>query len=430
MLVFIKTYGCTLNKRDSEDLLAGVCCETTCDYSKLQLSRIVIVNTCGVKEQTETKIHNFLENLKRKNINPRDIYIYGCLVDINSTSLRKIIPDAHYFRVSDKKILYKKLITLLGKTPSTDRCGKKQITKIIAIANGCLGNCTYCAVKIARGRLKSRPIKEIFAEINDVVKKGCKEILLTAQDTGCYGLDINTNIIELLTSISKLPGDFKVRLGMMNPQHIKSHLVDLCKILNHSKFYKFIHIPLQSGNKNILTKMNRQYTPEDFAKIINTIKKSVSNITISTDIIVGFPGETQKQFEDTLKLIKRTRPDNVNISRFGKRKGTVACKMQDLSGNIKKQRSRALTILCHQISKENHQIFKGSTKQLLLTEHNNQGQTIGRTEEYLTVVIDKKLKLGEKVLVKITDTNISYLSGKGIRYYQKQINKPLIKKKY
>ncbi len=399
--IFVKTFGCTLNQKDSEEIIG--CCDFFSDDAKINSADLILINTCGVKEQTETKIIKYLRDIKKLGVSDKKIIITGCLVTINDLGLKEICPNARYFRVDQKNEL-KRLF-------ANKKENKIRNTETIIISNGCLGNCSYCAVKFARGKLNSKPISNIISEINSAIKNGAKEILLTSQDTGCYGQDINTNIVNLLKEVILIPGDFKVRLGMANPKYLLKYKKEIANILKSEKMYKFLHMPIQSGNDEILKKMNRPYTSKECENIVSYFKKELPKITLSTDVIVGFPTETKEQFNDTLKIIKKLKFDIVNISRFGLRKNIEANKYPDLPGRIKKDRSRIITDVCQKISNENNQKYLNKIKNVVIVDQ-NQKDAIGRTEEYKQVIIkNKKINFGQEIKVKITEIKTHYLIG-------------------
>jgi len=400
--IFVKTFGCTLNQKTTQELTA---------YSEIvddiKEADYIFINTCGVKEQTEYKIINYLNTLKNK-IPDNKIILFGCLVDIDASKLKKNNPTSMYFGLKDKKELE---IIIKSKKNKTKQ---KEITQTIIIANGCLGSCSYCAVKFARGKLKSKPITEIITEIKQAIGNGAKEILLTAQDTGCYGFDINTNIIELLKEIININGKFKIRLGMANPQHLIKFYKELATIYSSQKIYAFLHIPIQAGDNNTLKQMNRCYTIKEPKIIIDYLREKHPNITIATDIIVGFPQETKKEFNNTIKYIKKIKPSIINISRFGKRKGIEANILKEVSGQEKKERSRELTKLARKIVIKNNARFVGQEKEILINEVTEKNNLIGKSQEYLPVIIKKsnKAKIGGFVKVIITSQKEYYLFAK------------------
>lgn len=399
--IFIKTFGCTLNKRDSLDILNNN--DYTDDLEKIKHSKFVLINTCGVKEQTQTKIINFLKKIKEKKIPQSKIIVFGCLVDIDKPSLLEVLPSAKYFKVKEKEKL-KKYLNLKKKE-------NKDVTKIIIVSNGCLGNCYYCAVKFARGRLKSKDLKIILDEVKIVLEKEAQEIYLTSQDLACYGKDKGVSLIELLEEILKIKKDFKLRLGMSNPQHLKPILKKLIKIYKHKNVYKFLHIPIQSGDNKVLKDMNRFYKIEDVYEIIEKFRKNIKNITIATDVIVGYPTENENNFKNTLKAIKKIKPDIINISRYGVRKNIEASKLKDLHSRVKKERSRELTKLFEKISYENNKKYLNKTLEVLVTEKGKNKSVVCRSEEYKPVVVLKDLKIGSKIKVKITNIDKHYLIG-------------------
>ena len=402
--IYIKTYGCTLNQKDSEQIIKDTI--VTNSLKDLKKTDVVIVNTCGVKEQTQTKILNYIKNLK-KIVSEKNIHVCGCLVDIDREAILKIAPNANLYKVSERK----KLEQLL---PKNKKDIQKKLTSTIIISNGCLGNCAYCAVKFARGKLDSKPIKKIIEEINSALENGAKEIQLTSQDTACYGLDIKTNLIELLEEIINIKKDFKIRLGMGNPQHLKPILKDLIKIYKNNKMYKFLHIPIQSGDNKVLKEMNRYYKIEDVFEIINEFKKQIKDISIATDIIVGYPTENEKQFENTLKALKKMNVRVVNISRFGQRKGIEANKYKDLKGDIKKKRSREATLFCENLIYNNNKKYLGKTIEVFINEKGKNNTLVGRTNNYISVVLEgyNNLKISDKINMKITDLSKYYLISK------------------
>jgi MiaB-like tRNA modifying enzyme len=388
--IFVKTFGCTLNQRTSEELTEDAFVVDNIDDADL-----ILINTCGVKEQTEFKIIKYLTELRKQGINEEKLILFGCLVDIDSSKLKKASPNSKLIGLKDAALL-KSIISSERKVKP-----KRKVTQAIIIANGCLGKCSYCAVKFARGKLESKPILQIKQEIENALEKGAKEILLTAQDTGCYGLDINTNIVELLKEIIKIKGEYRIRLGMANPQHLIKFYKELAEVYENKKIYKFLHIPIQAGDNKTLKRMNRFYNTTDIETIISYMRKVHPKITIATDIIVGFPQETEKEFNNTIKFIKKIKSPLINISRFGKRKGIEANSLPDIHGNIKKERSRRLSIVAREIARKNSTLFIGTSK----------NEFIGKTEEYLPIILKNKknINLGDIIKVKIKDSKSYYL---------------------
>jgi MiaB/RimO family radical SAM methylthiotransferase len=241
---------------------------------------------------------------------------------------------------------------------------------------------------------------------------GCKEIWLTSQDCAAYGLDANTNLSKLLEKICKIPGDFHIRVGMGNPNHIIKILPELIEAYKNKKVFKFLHIPIQSGNDRVLKLMNRFYTVGDFKKIVKEFRKQITNLTLITDIICGFPTETEKEFEDSVKLITWLQPDAINVSMFWPRPGTIAEKMKQLSGEIKKKRSREMTKLYHSVALDVNKKLVGKKFKVLVDEIGKKGGFVARNESYKPIVLkESKLKLGDSPQVRIISATKNYLIG-------------------
>jgi len=246
-------------------------------------------------------------------------------------------------------------------------------------------------------------------------EEGVSEIWLTSEDTGAYGRDINTDIVQLLMLlVENIPADKMLRIGMTNPPYILEHLEGICRVLNHPCVYKFLHIPVQSGSNDTLERMNREYTNEDFSKVCDTLIEKVEGITISTDFICGFPGETKSEHEDTINLIKKYKFPVINISQFYPRPGTVAERMKPCDPHVKKDRSREVTSVFESYKSMDH--LNGATLRVYIAEedsHRSQGEfLVGHTQNYskITMPYEPEL-LGKQVIVKIVKTEKWHAEG-------------------
>jgi len=404
----LETFGCKLNQTDSERIKSKL--DKEYKQSSLKEADFVVLNTCGVVEKTERKILKKINQFKKTKI----VIVAGCLPLISQEcrslahgvigpqsidSVNKVVKEAlqrkHIVLLKDNSI--KKPITLI-----------KQGSAIIPIAEGCLGQCTYCTARLARKELKSFAIKDILKEIKEALNQGVKEIQLTSQDLAVFGLDKGKQeLAELLKEIIKIKGEFKIKLGMMNPGQAKKILKPLLKLYESDKLYKFIHIPLQSGDNDVLKKMKRNYNAEDFIQISEAFRKKFKDSVLATDIIVGHPHESEKAFNNTIKVIEKTKPDIIHIFKFSKRKGTLDYQLKDWPDRIKKQRSRELTKLFQKINEERNRKMKGKTFEVLVIEKRG----LGRTNSGRAVVLNKG-KPGFSGKAKIIDAKWNYLSGK------------------
>lgn len=349
--IHASVYGCPSNIADYEIAL-GLLKEAGFEIvDSPQKADLNIIFTCIVKTPTE---HRMIREIQRLTKTGKPLIVAGCMPKTSQIVIEKINPGAslvgpdsieHIVDVARAAFECKKVIfTGDERKPKLGllRMRKRNGVGIVPISIGCLSNCSYCIVKFARGRLKSYTIDKIVEEVQDSVSAGCKEIWLSSQDNGCYGLDIGTNLSVLLKEVCAIPSDFKIRVGMMNPMHIKNFLDDLIEAYTNEKIMKFLHLPVQSGSDRILRLMKRGHTAEGFENIVEQFRKEIPDLFLSTDIIVGFPTETEEDFQKTVELLKRVKPNKVNISKFGVRYRTEAAEMEQLDIKTINERSREL----------------------------------------------------------------------------------------
>jgi threonylcarbamoyladenosine tRNA methylthiotransferase CDKAL1 len=359
--VNIISYGCTANE-DNSQIMAGLLDEANFELSPDFIDAdIVIINTCAVKQKTDNKIQSKI--VKLANNHPeKKLIISGCMPGSEYHIIKKIAPNASLIntnhvteivKIANSMLQGEKVELLEFRIESKLNLPKITKDKIynLQVSEGCLSHCTYCSTKIAKGILKSFPKQDIIQEIGKKVKEGYKRINLTSTDMSCYGLDIKTNLPSLLNDINKIPGNFEVRVGMANPQFIKTYKEDLLKSFDSKNILKFLHIPIQSGSSKVLKEMKRGHSVEDFKDIVNLFRKKYPSISIATDIIVGYPTETQEDFKETLDLIENIKPEVLNISKFSSRPNTPASKLKPIDSKIVLNRSKKLTELYNKYRK-------------------------------------------------------------------------------
>ncbi len=414
--VAIETYGCTANQADS-DIMRGLISRHF-ELSSVENADVVVLNSCGVIDFTERKIIRRMIELKNKG---KKVVLAGCLTRISKEALGladsaispdnlDMVVDAILSALNGRKLYTERRFIDKAELSSLKCRLRNNAIAIVSISEGCLGSCSFCATKLARGELRSFSMEKIVEEVDSAVKNGFREIQLTSQDTGAYGLDKGKAMLpELLRKISEIEGEFRVRVGMMNPQHAVRILDELIEAYGSEKIYKFLHIPVQSGDNRVLEDMKRNHTVEDYVEVVEAFRKSFDDVLISTDIIVGFPTETEESFWKSYELIKETRPDIVNITRFSPRKGTPAAKLKDVPGWVKKERSRILTNLMREIGLENNRRFIGKVARVLVTKEGKNGKNLARLDSYRAVATEGKV--GEFIEVKIKDCRFNYLVG-------------------
>lgn len=356
--IYASVYGCPTNIADYEMAL-GLLKENDFEIVDTPAkSDLNIIFTCVVKNPTEQRMIHLIKKFTKLD---KPLIVAGCMPRIEQKLIEKINPLASLVGPdSIEKIVDVTRVTLEGrkvifiedlKKPKLclPRARKNSNIGIIEISNGCLSNCSYCCVKFARGKLFSYPVEKIVEEARQAVKNGCKELWITSQDNSCYGKDIDTSLPELLKEICKIEGKFSVRVGMMNPFHLKEILDEMIHVYQNEKILKFLHLPVQSGSDRILKLMNREYAVKDFIEVVEKFRKEILDLFLSTDVIVGFPGETEEDFQKTVELMKKIKPNKINISKFGARPMTEAAKMKQLDNKIINERSKLL----HELVKNN-----------------------------------------------------------------------------
>ena len=270
------------------------------------------------------------------------------------------------------------------------RVKSSPVVSIVPVNYGCLGSCAYCCVVFARGHLRSYSVKEVTERVQSDLACGFREFWITSQDTACYGRDLHSNLAELLDTLGGLAGDFRLRVGMMTANMIPDMQPKLIDAFKSEKVFKFLHIPVQSGDDDTLKRMRRFYTVEQFKRIVEAFRAQFSGLTLATDVIVGFPGETEKAFENTLHLLEEVKPDVTNISKFFARPKTAAAKMKDdlVEKEEIKRRSTVAAALARRLSLERNLRWVGWNGEVLIDEKGKvQGSWVGRNFAYKPVTI-------------------------------------------
>jgi len=345
MKIYLETYGCTANKSDETSII-GILKENNYKITEeIHNADLLVLVTCTVIGTTEQRMLSRLKVFKQTN---KDIIVAGCMHNVRNKKLYKL-DNVYLLGTRDVKNILKLISKIADEKEIHYITGKDEIKLLTSkklenkkigitqVSEGCVGRCSFCLTRLAKGQLYSYPQDKIIENIKKDLKSGCREIWLTSQDSGCYGLDISKGrylLPDLLKKILALEGKFKVRLGMVNPDHVLKMLDELIDIYRDEKMFKFLHLPLQSGSNKILKAMNRKYKTEDLLKIISAFRKVFPDITVATDVIVGFPGETDEDFKETVNLIKYLKPQILNISRYWAMRGTVAERLEKINRDI------------------------------------------------------------------------------------------------
>ena len=416
--IFVEAYGCSASFADSE-MISGLIVNgghTLVDSSSE--SDLNVVVTCSVKDATANKMIHRIKSLKSK-----PLIVAGCLPKAEKNTVEKFTENASMLgpnslgktlQVIDSTLKGRKQIALEDSDLSKVGLPKirlNPIVGIVEIASGCMSECTFCQTKLSKGDLSSYRLGDVVRQVQSEVKEGCKEVWLTSTDNGCYGFDIGTDLPTLINSVSEIPEDFMVRVGMMNPMYMPRIKEKLIESYENNKVFKFIHIPVQSGSDKVLHDMKRGHTVGTFREIVKKLKSRFGEFTISTDIIVGFPSETEEDFQKTVQLLDETEPDVVNLSRYSARPGTEAAEWEQIDVAEVKHRSKVIFEQINKISINNNKKWIGWKGKVLFDEKTDDGVK-GRNYAYKPVFVQNKVDIGQSHIVEITDATVNTLLGK------------------
>ena len=389
---YIKTLGCKVNQYESQVIRENFLKNGYIQASNSDEADICVVNTCTVTSTSDSKSLKLIRSgLKKKN---KCIIATGCMIESSDLDLRKLKGVDFIIKNKDK---YRIPHIISSLEPRASSLEPDAITSFegharafVKIQDGCNNACSYCRVRIVRGRSRSRPSEDILKECKAILSNGYREIVLTGICLGAYGRDISKDmsLSKLIKEICKIKGDWRMRLSSIEPKDVTGDLIDLIK--SEEKLCKHLHIPFQSGDDEILKKMNRPYKADDYTGIVNKLRKAIPDIAISTDIMVGFPGEKDVNFENTIGFIKEIRPMRMHVFGFSKRPGTSAYSYKDnASSFLKKKREHILMDMANNFAMEFEKVFAGKKAKVLVEDKRDKhGFLSGYTDRYIKVLID------------------------------------------
>lgn len=431
--IYVKTWGCSHNVSDGE-YMAGQLAEQGYTITEdKQEANLWLLNSCTVKSPSEDHFRNEVDRGldKGKKVvvagcvpqgKPNSAYIKGLSV-VGVQQIDRVVEvveetlKGNQVRLfGSKKVTVSEDEAANGVTSQSRKAGgaslalpkvrRNPLIEIIPINTGCLNSCTYCKTKHARGHLGSYGVEEIVDRAKVAFAEGVVELWLTSEDTGAWGIDLGLTLPDLLNQLVKvIPEGCRMRLGMTNPPYILDHLDQVAKVLNSDRVYAFLHVPVQSGSDSVLADMKREYNGDDFCRVVNVLRQKVPGLTVATDVICGFPTETEEDFCDTLALCRKYKFSVLYINQFYPRPGTPAAKMKRVASTQDvKKRTKALTELFH--SYEPYKKRVGQKYTVLVTEvAHDKKHYVGHNEFYEQVLVPKDESLmGKLVDVEITST--------------------------
>ena len=424
--IHVKTFGCPHNQSDGEYLAGQLKDYGYTLVETLEESDAIVINSCTVKHPSETRALNLVSNAQEAG---KGVVLAGCVPSSNKklaqtltgVSMLDVTQLDRIVEVVEETVKGNtvQLLEKRGDLPSLSlpKVRKHRYAEIITINAGCLGSCTYCKTKMSRGKVVSYTVDAIIARALEAASEGVCQIELASEDMGAYGLDIGTDIAELLLRLSDaLPPHVMLRTGMTNPPFIMQHVDKIIEVLNRPNVHAFMHIPVQSGSDQVLRAMRREYTVSDFSYLADSLKAGVPDLFLLTDIICGFPTESEEDWRETMELCRKYRFQGIHISQFYARPGTAAARLKPLKSHVGKDRYRELTDLVASTNRNENLLGREERVWFADTEQERskaeQGQTVGRTKSFAKVLVPRDdTLLGRSARVRITSTCRLHVEG-------------------
>ena len=418
MRVYVESFGCSQNQGEG----AGIARDLSARGHELSRdpanADVGILVTCGVIGPTESRMVRRWEALASRV--PR-VVVTGCLVPLRSDLMRgpwrerttfvPIREQAHLPALLDG--WSDGVVQQPNPRPSEGATPALPVSEEVVIAQGCTSGCTYCFSRLARGRLASVPIGEVVDRVRAATTRGIREVRLTGLDTAAWGEDLpgEERLPELLREVAAVPGDFRTRVGMMSPQSLEPILDRYLDALGEGGAYRFLHLPLQSGSDRVLETMRRGYRADQFRRQVEAARRRIPDLHLATDVIVGFPGETEDDFRATEELLETVTPETVNVTRFSPRPGTPAARLAPLPPRVAKRRSRSVAELRHRLSRARLERWIGTRTVGRVLEHGAGESSVARLPNYLPVVLDRRFPLGADLELRVDGARSTYLLG-------------------
>ena len=418
--VWIETFGCSASVADSE-MIAGLLKNSGYELvTNMNHADVNMIITCSVKDATANRMIYRIKSLSKTG---KPLVVAGCLAKAEPHTVKKYGPTASMLgpdaveravEVVDSALNGSKLVALQKSTnPKVNlpRIRVNPTISIVEIASGCLSECSFCQTKLVKGKVQSYRIGDIIRQVRNDLRDYCREVWLTSTDNGAYGRDLRCNVADLVKKVCEIEGDFKVRVGMMNPMYVPSMLEDLIEAYRNDKVFKFLHIPVQSGSDKVLKLMKRGHRVSVFVDIVKRFRREFKNVTIVTDVIIGYPEENKNDFQQTIDLMNEAEPDIINISKFSARPGTDASEMNRVNVQTVKERTKTLHELANAIGYRRNLLWDGWDGEVLIDELKGDG-VVGRNFSYKPVFLHENVALGTSVNVKINSVFNHSLVGK------------------
>lgn len=426
---FIHTLGCKVNQYESQAMREILTRSGFAESASRDMADVYILNTCTVTHEADRDSRHWIGLFHRANPNAR-IVVTGCYVEKNADDI-SFLPGVFHILKNEDKSRIADILDPGTQGPNNQSRNlyitdfKDHVKAFVKIQDGCGNMCSYCKVPLVRGRLKSRTLSEITEEVRVLSEKGFKEIVLTGICLGAWGEDLfpkevlnivgvdGTNIVDVLESIIRLPGNFRIRLSSIEPKYVTGGLIKY--IADNARICRHLHIPLQSGDDDILKKMNRSYTASEYKELIGRVRRGIKGVAITTDVLIGFPGESDDNFNNTVNFIKEVLPMRTHIFTFSRRSGTAASAMgPQAAGDVLKKRYHELNVAALGASYIYRQGFLDKSLDILVEAKRDKqsGLLTGYSGNYIKVLFNGPDDImGSIAPVKIKELNLMHTLG-------------------
>jgi len=411
------TLGCKVNQYETNAMIEQFIKSNYEIVDFEEIADIYVINTCTVTNMSDRKSRQVIRRVKQ--LNPNSILaVTGCYAQVAADELERIEEIDLIIGNTEKKDIVEIIENYTEKINLTDINNQKEFVDfgtttytektraVIKVQDGCNNFCSYCIIPYAKGRVRSRKLENVIEEIQSVVKKGIQEVVITGIHVASYGLDFedkNIRLIDLLEEINKIEGLKRIRLGSLEPNIITDEFVERLKKLD--KICDHFHLSLQSGCDETLKRMNRKYNTDDFEKVVTRLRNTYPNVALTTDIIVGFPGETEQEFNNTYEYLKKINFYQMHVFKYSQRKGTRAAVMlNQIDGKVKEERSHKLIELSNKNEQDFLNRYIGKEVEVLFEQQ--EGEYVkGHTSNYIVVKVKQENIENKIIKVKIIDNN-------------------------
>lgn len=421
MRVYLETYGCAQNRGEGAAIGRDLEGRGHDLVDSPDIADAAVLVSCAVIGPTESRMVRRWKALSDRA--PHTI-VTGCLVPLRTHLLQgpgrdrtTLVPIHDQPRIP---ALLESLETAPAREPLgsaaelASRLPRAPVVEEVVIAQGCTSGCSYCFSRLARGGLASVPLAEVVRRVRAAFARGALEVRLTSLDTAAWGRDRTdgARLPDLLRSVAEVPGPGRVRVGMMSPQSLAPILPDFLEAFARDRFYRFLHLPVQSGSDRVLASMRRGYGVEEFRRQVAAARHRFPDLMLSTDVIVGFPGETEDDHRLTETLVESVAPETVNVTRFSPRPGTPAARLASVGPRVAKRRSRSLTALRLRVARRRLERWIGHSGPGRVVEHGPGMSAVARLPNYLPVVLGSRPLLGASLELRVDGARSTYLVGR------------------